>query len=361
MDFSNNSQPTNPYIFKGPLNPGKDKPVCISREKQIRKVVNGIQKGDYWAITGPKQVGKTTFLRQIEAYYPHAHYLYIDFEINDCEHEHFYSQLIREFINAIPAQERDTGQWAQSSSPEMGFLHFLENFKPQEDNKPIILLFDEIEKINSLGNFLHLWRKVYHERYHKRALRRYRVVSAGSMGLVSATIGPNSPYNIAETCEIKDFPEEDAAQLIGIPMAALGITIDPEVKTLLTARTGGHPQLLQHLCSLLADQALDNDNDRHIRPNHLENAVHTLFNSNTVLELLKENIRINNILEDLLRDILAGAKRQYFPNKDYAFAGAGAIVENENSCAVIPSLKNLSGASFKTANTKHCRHWNGTC
>lgn len=323
----------NPYRYIGPLDPDKDESVCIPRTENVEKVITGITKGEYWAIVGPREVGKTTFLRLIQKEFPHAHYVYFNFEVNPSNNEQFYKSLSQEFLKCIPSHNRQYSDenWG-TNSPEINFLNFLENFTPSDDQKKVILLFDEIEKIGFVGNFLHLWRKVYHERYYKTALNKYLVVLAGSVGLISLTQGANSPFNIAEIYEVKDFTEEESLKLIEEPLKRMQIEIEPGAKHKLVSETSGHPQLLQHLCHILVDKAISKD--RVIREKTIDEAIHTLFTSNSVLDILKQDIRINHILEDLLSDIANGVKRDYFPNKEFSNAGAGAIVDDHTYCAV---------------------------
>jgi len=323
----------NPYRYKGPLDPDRDKWVCVPRTGNVERVVTGITKGDYWAIIGPRQVGKTTFLRLLQKEYPYAHYIYLNFEINAPTNEPFYKSLCQEFRKQVPSHYRQSNDenW-EANSPEINFLNFLENFTPSDDQKKIILLFDEIEKIGFVGNFLHLWRKVYHERYYKPALNKYLVVLAGSVGLISLTQGANSPFNIAEIYEIKDFTEEETLTLIEEPLKHLHIEIEPEAKLKIVSETSGHPQLLQHLCHILVENA--QGKDRVIRKEYIDEAIHALFTSNSVLDTLKQDIRLNHLLEDLLSDIADGKKRDYFPNKEFSNSGAGAIVDGHTYCAV---------------------------
>jgi hypothetical protein len=328
----------NPYKYKGPLDPVQDELVCIPREKKLNRIVEGLINGDYWAVIGPRQVGKTTLLRQIEKVFPQAYYVYIDFELSSSENDIFYRMLINEFQERIPTQKKQVinENW-EGYGPELYFFNFLENFKPEDDKKKVILLFDEIGKITFVSDFLHLWRKAYHERYYKSGLRRYSVVLAGSVDLTPLTKGEksaSSPFNIAETYYVEDFSDDESLGLINEPMEKLNIEIEPAAKEKLIYYVSGHPQLLQHLCHILVDRIISGPGSRKIKVKDVDESIPILYKTNTALETLKQQIKINNILEDLLRGILAGEKKQYSLNKEYSTAGAGPIVERGLICGI---------------------------
>ena len=69
----------NPYKFRGPLDLDKDKLVLVTRSYDLDRVCNGIKNGEYWAILGPRQIGHTTFLRQIIKKIENFFHLDIDF------------------------------------------------------------------------------------------------------------------------------------------------------------------------------------------------------------------------------------------------------------------------------------------
>ena len=87
--------PVNPYIYNGPLDPAKDKLVLVSRAKDLTDIKEGIKKGDYWAILGIKQIGKTTFLRQIETGTKAAYHIHVNFQVSPKKNEkNFYQWLV---------------------------------------------------------------------------------------------------------------------------------------------------------------------------------------------------------------------------------------------------------------------------
>jgi predicted AAA+ superfamily ATPase len=321
----------NPYKYMGPLDPVSDWLICIPRQEQLEIVIKGVIKNDeFWAVLGPRQIGKTTFLRQIEKKYPDARYIYFNFEISPNTIDSFYQWGKKQIIEKIPhesagEQKKDNKKY----TPEFNFLNFLEKFRPKESDKKIVLLLDEIERVPSVASFLHLWRKLYHDRYHKEQLNQYGIVMTGSVVPLNLTLGSTSPFNISQTMYLNDLSEEDSRKLIERPFDRLGISIDEKAKKKLISYLGGHPQILQQSCYFLVNQAANRR--KTINEKDIPEVFNHLLIKNSVIDTLMQDIKTNHELNNLLLEILTGKKKKYFLYKEFSIAGAGAIIEDRNS------------------------------
>jgi GTPase SAR1 family protein len=321
----------NPYQYNGPLEPGKDKLVLIPRNDILKRVVKGINKGDYWAIFGPREIGKTTFLRQLahrlnKSTYP----ISFNLQVSPKSVDTFYQSIIDRLLEKIPSKKEEIKR--KYHDLPHGFLDFLEDFTPRV-NKKILLLFDEIEGAPSVKDFLKIWRTVYNDRYHKKGFRRYATVLTGSSELLSLATGKTSPFNISEQLYMKDFSAEESERLIRIPFGKLNIKIDPGAKTKLKTQIKGHPQMLQQACYELVELALKEK--KVISEDDVETAINILFKRNTAIDLLKFELKKDKKIKKLIKDILTGVKKTYHLYKEYSIAGAGCIIEDSSSnCAI---------------------------
>jgi hypothetical protein len=323
--------PNNPYQYVGPLDPQDPNLVCNHRVEDINRVIQGILRGDYWTILGSRQVGKTTFLNLVKHLFKQAYCIYFDFEVVHENEKEFYQELVKKILEKIP-HKRTKLKTITGDSPAMSFFGFLINFKPQEEKK-IILLFDEIDGLPFLTSFLHFWRKVYHERNEEKELTRYTVVTTGSVELVKLVIGYNSPFNIAKALYIKDFSEEESKEIIEKPFAKLGIRIETKAKQELLIQISGHPQLLQHACHILVEKAKELKGA--ITENHFDEAIGILLRENSIIETLKRDIVKVEALKNLVHDLLIEKKQKiFYPYKEYSLLGAGAIKEQDSYCAI---------------------------
>jgi hypothetical protein len=322
--------PKNPYKYIGPLDPVDDGEVCVPRAKDIKRLINGINRGDYWAILGPRQIGKTTLLRLLKQQFPNSRYLYFNFEVPPVNEENLYQLLIDQLMEEFPSVA--IGNIRTNEKPDFRFFEFLKKFDPENNTQKIVLLFDKIDQLPSLGYFLHVWRNLYHERYHQKNLHRYTLIITGSVDLIEKTGGPNSPFNIAKIFEMKDLSNEESAVLIEGPMKQLNIKIETEAKEYLLHQVSGHPQLLQHLCHLLVEMAVKNHKNVNVK--EVDKAITGLFKTNSTLDILGRHLKESKELAGLVKKILKGENKVYYPYKEFSFSGVGAIVDNQGFCSI---------------------------
>jgi len=322
----------NPYKFIGPLDPVEDAHVCMPRGKEKTKVIHGILNGEYWTILGPRQIGKTTFLRQLMHELSANHCIYINFEISPKTDTEFYEWITQRIVESIPSDASfDLNGIKKSFGPELTFYSFLEKFKPKND-KRIIFFFDEMEKAHCVRSFLHLWRKVFHERYHRVSLRKYGVVIAGKVDLSSLTTGETSPFNIAQKIELSDLSVQETENLITTFFLKHKIDFPPIVKDKIILQLSGHPQLLQHTCSILAEKAIEGS--KLITQLDAENALDRLAIENNNLKTLEIEIKTNKVLESLVSQILKGKEKDFLAYRELSITGTGPIISNGPFCAI---------------------------
>ena len=306
----------NPYKFKGPLDPVKDELVCVPRKDQIKEVGRGITWGEYWAIIGPRQFGKTTFLRQLEKDYTDQYYISFDLQVSPKTEKDLYQWIAEKLIEEIPTES--TGKIdAGNIKDSINFLAFLMGLKLKSDKKKIVLLFDEIELIPSIKNFLHVWRKLFHERNHKKELEKYSIIITGSVDLIKETKGETSPFNIARIHYIESFSDSESEKLINDPFKKSGIKIDKNAKEKLISEISGHPLLLQQTCHILFENASKHKKD--ITVKDVDDAIETLLKKCDNLDTLGQDFKLNAILEELTREILGGQKLRYLPYKEFTY------------------------------------------
>jgi tRNA A-37 threonylcarbamoyl transferase component Bud32/predicted AAA+ superfamily ATPase len=321
----------NPYKYKGALDPVKDQLVCIPRTSDLNRVIDGIESGEYWNILGSRQVGKSTFLRQIQNYLRNEYPIYLSFEVSPETKENFYQWLMDKIRERIPAKEKEI-KINEKLGPKNRFLDFLEKFQPHEDKK-IILLLDEIEGTPFLKDFLDIWRMVHESRYDIKSLERYAIITSGSTDLIGLTTGRTSPYDVAENLYLKDFSNKESEILIKRPFEKVGIIIEPKAKTELISQTGGHPQILQHACSKLVNIAYNQSGL--ITEKDVIHVLYLLTKENTTISLLKANMERESKLQKLTKSILKGVANSFSTNWRFSIAGAGCIEEDENQCCRI--------------------------
>jgi hypothetical protein len=321
----------NPYKFNESLDPIKDKPVCITRLEEINKVITGLMKGDYWAVLGPRLIGKTTFLKLVKNESANAQHVYLNFKYAPPNNNDFYQWFIEKLGNEIPSKRTSFfSRWLQSA-PGLELFNFLEKFTPKVD-KRIIMIFDDIGYLPDAASFLSTWKRVFHERHYKKELQRYSVILSGANDVIDLISGPASPFNMAKTIYMKDFSEVESEILVDEPLKQLNIRVEPHAKEELLSQLAGHPQLIQHACWLLVDKVYTAN--KIITAKEMGYALEMLRVKNSTLDILRETITKRSKLQRLIEDILSGQRKKFYPYKEFYLLGAGAIVNHNDYCAI---------------------------
>jgi hypothetical protein len=323
----------NPFKYNQALDPVKDKLVCLPREQEVNQVITGIIQGDYWAILGPDRIGKTTLLRLIRKNFPHAYYLYFDFRTPHASEADFYLWLMKAFekeIPSIPSKRKNRNQG--DFSPSLGFMQFLEDFKPKVQTQKIVLLVDNVEGSPYVNGFLKLWRQVYQKKDRSETLSRYSIIATGSKDLISLSLGHTSPFNVANKLFLKDFSNSQSEQLIDGPLHELNIRIDQKAKQQLLSNINGHPQLLQHACYILVNRATGQN--KRLNELDIKEVINILLNENSTLQRLREGLNEDNNLKELVKDVLNGDKKKFLPYKELSISGVGAVTEFDDNCLI---------------------------
>ena len=107
-----------PFKYTGPLDPEHDSLVSITRHEELKEVVKGVSNQTYYAIVGPRQIGKTTFLfqllREISENLHGFQGIYLTLEdLVQVKHQDFYKNFARKIISSLSSRYRDSASIAQ--------------------------------------------------------------------------------------------------------------------------------------------------------------------------------------------------------------------------------------------------------
>lgn len=333
----------NPYKFLDPLDPVEDCTVFIARREETDTVIEGLNKGEYWVVIGPAQIGKTTFLRQVAYENTGVYSIYLDLSNSPSNMETFYKWLIDRLIELVPQNfissfrtKRLYRKWKDSIS-EADFFNFFRIFKPEIKfkMKRVVFLFDEIENMPVLDDFLRLWEKIHTARTDKKgkAFRKYSMIMTGSLTLREQKVGFGLLFSIPQILYLKDFSYEQSRQLIDEPFRQSGISIDEKAKAKLINSLNGNPQMLQQCCYFLVEHAFDKQPP--LTENDADAALAHVLKENPVFTTLAQDIKTRKPLYDMVQRLLKGEHVKYSSFKEFYYSYAGAIVEGPDLlCAI---------------------------
>jgi hypothetical protein len=270
-----------PYVVKGPV-PEK---MFFGREKEIKTVAQGVQRGDY-AIVGGRRIGKSSILQRVNRLLnndPRYQPLYMD-----CEEKFNYKDL-------FCALADEFGEAFEGTDP-LGFRKLVTKLKIRAPARQVVFLLDEVDALLAFdaeskpgrGQLFKTFRGLSHEGH-------CRFVFSGSRTLYRHLHNPHSPFfNFCEDIVLKPLEQKSIAEIVSKPMHQLGIEL-PEEEALIDRiidLSSSHPNIAQWLC----DRLIKTASARRITVNNLENIsadpefcrhyVETAWSDSTPLEKL---------------------------------------------------------------------------
>ncbi|MBN2010195.1 AAA-like domain-containing protein [candidate division KSB1 bacterium] len=318
--------PENPYKFLGPLNPVINSSVLVKRREQLDEVITGIFRGDYWAILGPRQIGKTTFIQQLHMELGDIPNIYLYMSNMPDDPVKFFSLVNNKLRDLLTGIKIDSDTITSTHfGPEIDFVNYLKTLAADLPSK-LIFFIDEIEHAPLAQSFLTIWRNIFNERLMEPVLNKFSVIVACSANLVELTLGPTSPFNIAQKLQLTNFTFAQAQAI----MHHLTPFADTGILELIYFKTSGHPQLLQQLCSILYDAGMQTQ--KQLTDQDVEYSIYKLYQNSTNIDTLAAELKDQPELKKIILRMLHGERINFLPYDTFSITGAGPICESNGHC-----------------------------
>jgi len=256
----------------------------FGREKEIKTVTQGIQRGDY-AIVGGRRIGKSSTLQRVNRLLnndPRCQPLYMD-----CEEKFNYEDLFQ-------ALAEEFGEPLDGTAP-VGFRRLVKELKIRAPARQVVFLLDEVDALLAFdaeskrdGKLFKTFRTLSHE-----GLCRF--VFSGSRTLYRHLHDPHSPFfNFCEDIVLKPLEQKSIVEIVSKPMHQMGIEL-PEEEMLIDRiidLSSSHPNIAQWICDRLIKTAsarritLDSIENISADPEFCRHYVETAWSDSTPLEKL---------------------------------------------------------------------------
>jgi len=305
-----------------------------------KRVLEMVERGEYFVINRPRQYGKTTMLHLIadalnekETYLP----ITLNFQgIDEQWHQSdkafaqmFFGQLKRYFKFTLPnistflAKIELTVKDMETLSDAISALM---NHLP----KKIVLLIDEVDASSNFDpflSFLGMLRTKFLARFSRQHATFHSIVLAGVHDIKSLKykINPNdssqynSPWNIATDFEVRmEFNPAEIRPMLQEYALAENVKMDSSViADKLYYFTAGYPFLVTRLCKIIAEKILPSKAEKTWSLADIEHAVQLLLKeSNTNFDSLIKNLENNPALYQLVyRTIIDGEAIPFNPDE----------------------------------------------
>ena len=289
-----------------PLGPANDN-TFSGREFELGTIVGNVREKSY-AIVGGRRIGKTSLLRRLHRKnLPQSGFRVL---FHDCG-----LSAYQDFLELTPRY------WAPEMPVEAPRT-FRELFDSPHTNKPLVLLLDEVDGLIS-GDALAGW-PLFKAMRGLVNSKRMQIVISGANNLRQALKDSGSPlFNLTQhTLRLERLDYPATKDLVTRPMSALLIRLVHEeaIVNLVWEYTGGHPCVVQRLCSRLirrinTDLEVDTTMaQRQITPDDVRAVVRDpTFLSEDFLDIYLEQ---TTYLERIIALILVQSEERFFQVQD---------------------------------------------
>lgn len=247
-----NLQTISPFVTTGPTPDS----MFFGRESEMREITERANVTSY-AIIGGRRIGKTSILGRLHRVrLPAAGFRTL---YHDCSVTLTYDALLGIAI-------RD---WRPESPPDAPAT-FGDLFRSPPNDKPLILLLDEADKLVPAER-AYGW-QLFNVLRALSNSDRAQVVLSGERTLRDALRDPASPlFNFANEVLLGPLSYRAVEELVTRPMKQLEIELESEAALVrrIYDFTSGHPNIVQRLCHRLIER-LSERSDRRITPDDVE-------------------------------------------------------------------------------------------
>jgi len=249
----------------GPVN--ETEHYIVPRRELIADLVAQIERGTYFTLYAPRQMGKTTLLRQLaEVLQDKADYLPVTLSFEDFENlpvtefiNAFWSELVPRILDALKTRSllnTAVQKLLTNHSPThfVALRKWLEDLHQDIEKIKIILIIDEFDAIpqSAISPLLQTWRKIYLASEPPRPL--HSVILVGLQNIATLNLGRSSPFNIARQIQLPAFTLAQVRELFNQYTRETAQAFAKGVIEEIHALTGGQPFLVNRLAAILTEE-----------------------------------------------------------------------------------------------------------
>ena len=288
------------------------------RPRDISKIDNTLRNGRDAIVIAAPLSGLSAYLMQLRKHIQQAeHYsqaisLLIDFD----KHKTILrrdNNLPINFINIVFDSLGDFESSFKSKGSRLAELFdvFLEN----HTGLRLIIVIDNLQTLSDqqIKDFLEEIRVISEERKNQENLKRVQfVLGAQSINLSKLDPKHSSPFNIAEKVWLDDFLPTESKEMISYLLSISRLPISYLIYEYVDFLTGGHPYLINHLCTQLINvQNALGTSPKKITFKLIDHIISTICNDGQDKLFRKLSSDITNLQTDsveVLKEILSGLR-----------------------------------------------------
>ena len=301
------------FRYKGPLTEDDGGGLYVERDED-KKVAACVRRGDYVALIGARQTGKTSLLYRLRRQLLDEGCIPIQIDLSSFGgavesrwYKHLRGEMQAQIERVLPSI---------SILPMCDHLDFRQALRglPRDfpSSSKIVVLLDEVSAApESFADFFFgAIRAVFSSRGVHSEFKRYVFVLAGAF--IPDEIVKNkdiSPFNISEHVHTSDTNQYGIAKLVR-NLERLDLDISDEVSEHIFHWTAGHLRLTQRLCAILEEQG-----ESQLTTQSVDSAVETMLSDDyNISSVLNRLARSEGEIGRLAHEVLEGTKVKFSRN-----------------------------------------------
>jgi hypothetical protein len=296
------------FRYTGPLTED-DAPLYVERDED-KKVAACVRRGDYVALIGARQTGKTSLLYRLRRQLLDEGCIPIQIDlmrfrgaVEERWYKHLRGAMQTQMERVLPGI---------SILPMRDHIDFGEALLDLPSSSKIVMLLDEVSAVPETFSdlFFGAIREVFNSRGVHSEFKRYVFVLAGTFIPDEIVKDKDiSPFNIAEHIHTSDANRDGIAKLVR-NLERLGLDISYEVIERIFYWTAGHLRLTQRLCAILEERG-----ESQLTTRSVDSAVKEMLADDiNIRHVRKQVARLEGEMSKLAQEVLEGTKVKFSRN-----------------------------------------------
>ncbi len=240
----------------------------VPRQELVDQLIAQIEQGSYFTIFAPRQMGKTTLLRNLEDIVAYKHDyipIILNFEVYESASVADFltsvgNEILRKLGVALRLENDERAALTQERQPARELTEIIQLRDLFTDlgtllpDKRIIFLVDEFDGTPqpAISGLLQAWRHLYLTQSPPRTI--HSVVLIGLQNIATLNLGRSSPFNIAKQLRLENFSSAQVDDLLSQYTAETGQPFTAEAIEALYQLTAGHPFLVNRLAAIVTEE-----------------------------------------------------------------------------------------------------------
>ncbi|WP_022851267.1 AAA-like domain-containing protein [Limisalsivibrio acetivorans] len=308
------------FAFESPL---KTERFFFGRKEIVATLFNRFKSKEHSGLFGLRKTGKTSIIYSLRRHLENDSYPYIHI---DCQDPGFHQRRWNEALSYIFRKQGSEGKYEtiyddslfSEKDASFYFEKSLVEISKKHQNKPVLLIFDEIEHMsnglspsyhwNEGNDFVLFWQSIRATLQSNHNLGSFLIAGTNPTCIESTKVNniDNPLYNIVHHEYVASFQHNETRDMVRTLGRRMGLKFEESVFHLLNDDYGGHPFLIRHMCSHLFSSFKNDTKPLTITKDHYKDSKETfLNNSNKYFQLILEVLKTSYDFEYELLVLLA--------------------------------------------------------